>query len=276
MDLPDIAAWLAACDGEPAPPRLRARLLVPRTTGGSKPWDCQVEDGSWYVVKSMANPQDRRTGKPVKFLATDLICGRLGQLFRPALTPQAAVVEIPPAVAEAAVHPRTRRRPAERPSPGPGFGSQLVEGAVEIKADRGERIASVPPAEVARLVTFQTWLRGVDVSALVTADRRLLSIDHGFYLTAHRWDRADFETVQVTVKLPSQLRDREALSEPAVFAPALAELSAIADESIIRAFAALPTEWEVSLSLRARAAHFVLRRRPLVAQALSALWRRGR
>gem|GEM_PF-3726510 len=276
MDTSAIAARLEAADALAPPARVRARLLRPRPAGGSRPWDCETEDGSWFVVKCSNNDQDSRLGLPLKVLSTELICGRLGWLFDPPLCPEAAVVEVPEAVAAAALHPRTKRRPPGCAAPGPGFGSRRVEGTVEIKGDAAGRLAGVAPARLARIAVFQTWLRGVDVSALVTPDGGILSIDHGYYMTNHRWDPARLAApLPVKLKLPSQLGSPERLADPALFAPVLEELHAIPEAHIVEAFAGIPPEWGLSLELRAQAAAYVLRRREGVAGAVATLWRRS-
>ena len=134
-----------------------------------------------------------------------------------------------------------------------------------------EIFAHVELKQVARLIIFQTWLRGVDVSALVTADGRLLSVDHGYYLTIWRWDDPRFaQPEKIKLKIPSQFRKMEQL-EPSMFADTLDELMSIPDIDIVRAFGDIPFEWGVLPELRAKAAAYVLSRRSQIAQAVSRL-----
>ncbi len=187
------------------------------------------------------------------------------------MCPPFAVVDVPPDVAGAAVHPRTRSRPPQTAVPGPAFGSRRIADAVEIKVDAA-RLAAVDPAEGARLAVFQTWVRGIDVSALVDGRGRLRSIDHGYFLGGHRWDLDRLaRSGPVRLKLPSQWAFPEHLADPALFAPALHDLSAIREEAVVAAFAGLPREWGVPLPVRARVAAWVLERR----QGVPAAVRRG-
>lgn len=60
--------------------------------GRTKPWLMRASDEQWYVVKVQNNPQDIVARKlmprgPLKILTTELVCGRLGQLFTPPLCP---------------------------------------------------------------------------------------------------------------------------------------------------------------------------------------------
>ena len=119
-------------------------------------------------------------------LPTDLICGRLGQLFTPALCPEALVIDVPAEVVHGAMHNRTRSLPAAPVAPGPGMGSTLLDG-VDSKTD-ASGLDGVPLLDLARVSVFQTWLRPVDIAYLIGPDGRLLSLDHGYYLTGCRWD----------------------------------------------------------------------------------------
>jgi hypothetical protein len=71
-----------------------------RNYGGAGTWNCVVEDGTAYVVKAQNNMQDRHQDHqngllPLKVLTTELICGRLGQLFEPNICPPVAIINIP-------------------------------------------------------------------------------------------------------------------------------------------------------------------------------------
>ena len=258
--------------------RVRALWLRPRVPGGTRPWDCQADDGAWYVVKCINNPQDRRVAPPSKVLPTELFCARLGRLFDPPLCPEPVVVDVPEAVAAAAVHPRTRRRPAERAGPGPAFGSRRLDGAMEIKGDGGGRLARVPLPRLARVVLFHSWLRGVDVSALVTESGDIVSIDHGYFLGGHRWDPGRLSSPEpVRLKVASQAGPPERLlADPGYLREALEELLAVSEDRIAAAFAAPPPEWGVSAEVRALAATWVLRRRQGLARAIDNASRRRR
>jgi hypothetical protein len=58
-----------------------------------------------------------------------------------------------------------------------------------------------------------------------------------------------------------------------LFRDVLDELVSLSDFDIIKAFSGIPNEWGASVELRARLTDFVLKRRGLVEQAVSTLWR---
>lgn len=269
-----IRQRLASAGAAEAPARVQARTMVALPGGASRAWVCQADDGCRYVVKCRDNPHDRLQGcLPSKVLTTEIVCGRLGARFDPPVCPPVAVVELPPRLTAAHFYSATRVHPC----PGPSFGSRLWEGAVDLKAAR-RPLDRVPPESLARLVVFQTWLRGEDPSALISADgREIRSIDHAFFLTGSRWRREILAAPPlVTPSLPARLQaELPRFGLPCVFAPALAELAALREEAIVAAVAGLPAEWGVGLDLQAEVAAFVLARRPLVEAAVATLWPGG-
>jgi hypothetical protein len=149
-------------------------------------------------------------------------------------------------------------------------GSSRIESVIDSKF--GGPITTVPPEEMARVVVFQTWLRGEDAAALIGLDGSFaLSIDHGMYLTGMHWNDAALGDVlpsgPVTAQWPS---DR--LRNSAVFQKVLAQLMAIPEEAIVQQFAGIPREWGGSLDFMARLADFVLRRRANVETAVATLY----
>jgi hypothetical protein len=183
VEISRIATLLAQLDSD-EPLRTSAILLEYRGEGGSEPFNCKAEDGFRYVVKCQNNPQDLSSGLPLKILITELVCGRLGQLFNPPICPLACIVDILEEQASALTYSN-----GERPSAGPSFGSRLVDSVIDIKF--GGDINVVPPEQAARVIMFQTWLRGEDTAALVSTDSNgkiFQSIDHGYYLTGSQWN----------------------------------------------------------------------------------------
>lgn len=184
----EIRGLLAALDVQEQRPYLKATSLAYFGKGGSEAWQCMAEDGEVYIVKAQNNGQDisqsRESDEPLKVLATELICGRLGQLFHPSVCPNIAIINIPEKLAGAMRYPNQRLVAA-----GPSFGSLFCSEMFDVK-DKGH-IELAPPDQVARIIVFQTWLRGEDIAALVSLDgRRVLSIDHGWYLSGPTWDKA--------------------------------------------------------------------------------------
>ena len=269
MELPQIMTLLTQLEAD-NPPRTQAALLQYRGGGGCGAWDCKAENGLWYVIKCQNNRQDRTYGLPWKVLTTELICGRLGQLFVPPVCPPVCVVDIPDELASAVIDPN-----GEHPSAGPSFGSQRVDGAIETKA--GGNINLVPPKQAARVVVFQTWLQGHDIAALVSHDgsgTMFLSIDHGYYLTGPQWIESLLTAEpSVSLVLLPQFQGQVKLEDSQLFQGILDELTSLSEIDIIKAFAGIPQEWGASVDFRAKLANFVLKSRNLVEQAVSTLWR---
>ena len=270
METSHITDLLAQFDAEQWQPYFQAKRLEFRGGGGCGAWNCKTENGVLYVVKSQNNPQDRPYGLPWKILTTELICGRLGQLFDPIICPPVSVINIPD---ELVAGNNILYNGSEQVVVGPSFGSQLVDGMIETKA--GGRIELVPFAQIARIIVFQTWLRGEDVAALVALDgSKSLSIDHGWYLTGSRWDTSVIANPfsVLPVQIP-QFQQQGELIEAQHYLNVLDELDALSEIDIVRAFSAVPTEWGASLAFRTELASFVLKRRDLVKQAVSTIWK---
>ena len=141
----------------------------------------------------------------------------------------------------------------------------------------GGYINLVPPQQAARVIVFQTWLQGQDIAALVSHDgsgRMFLSIDHGYYLTGPQWIESILtaEPSFSLVLLP-QFQGLVKLEDSQLFRRILDELTSLSEIDIIKAFAGIPQEWGASVDFRAKLANFVLKRRNLVEQAVSVLWR---
>lgn len=266
----ELIIQLAALDEQEQCPSLQAIGLEYFGKGGSEAWRATIQNGDLYVVKTQNNGQDRnqiRMGdEPLKILTTELICGRLGQLFSPIVCPEVAIIDIPARLAENNHFPDGRQVTA-----GPSFGSLWYTDMYDIK-DRG-RIDLVPPEQVARIIVFQTWLRGTDQAALVSADgRKALSIDHGYYLAGQtQWNRTELDQ-PLPVNLV-QFAQYQQHIEFTIFEPMLQELNNLGEMDILKAFAAVPAEWGGTIDFRAKLAHMVLQRRTSVKQVIEAIWK---
>ena len=261
---------LANLDIQERKPYLRATSLDYLGGGGSEAWRCEAEDGQVYVVKAQNNGQDRiqacQANEPLKILTTELICGRLGQLFHPIVCPEVAIIDIPERLASNAFFPD--RRPV---SAGPSFGSLWYPDMYDIKV--GGRIDIVPPDQIARIIVFQTWLRGDDRAALVSGDgRKGVSIDHGYYLAgAYSWDREKLDNpLPVT---PVLISPSHQPIDATTYRAVLEELQMFPDVDILKAFSSIPVEWGGTINFRAKLAHNVLQRRLAVEQAISTIWK---
>lgn len=266
----ELITRLAALDEQEQRPHLQAIGLEYFGRGGSEAWRATVQNGDLYVVKTQNNGQDRnqvRMGdEPLKILTTELICGRLGQLFSPIVCPEVAIIDIPERLAEDNRFPDGRQVTA-----GPSFGSFWYSEMYDVK-DRG-RIDLVPPGQVARIIVFQTWLRGSDPAALVSADgRKALSIDHGYYLAGQtQWNRTELDhPLPVNLVQFTQYQQRIEFS---MFEPILQELNMLDEMDILKAFAAVPAAWGGTIDFRAKLAHMVLQRRAAVEQVIATIWK---
>jgi hypothetical protein len=230
--------------------------------GGAGAWSCLCDDGHRYITKCQNNGHDG-SGKPYKVLTTELICARLGQLFSPPVCPYGCVVNVPDVLSRQVARP-------DKPSPGASFGSRYAENMIETKA--GRAFGGLPGPQQARVVVFQTWLRGQDMAALITADGVTgLSIDHGWYFTGPAWDYGTL--VAEPVVNPVLVEHHENLTDELAFGEALSQLEDINESAIIGSCACMPSEWGASDKLRAEVAYFILRRQRLVRGALATLWK---
>ncbi len=241
----ELIIRLAALNEQEQHPYLQAIGLEYFGKGGSEAWRASVQNGDFYVVKTQNNGQDRnqvRIGdEPLKILTTELICGRLGQLFSPIVCPEVAIIDIPDRLAEENRFPDGRQVTA-----GPSFGSLWYSEMYDVK-DKG-RIDLVPPEQIARIIVFQTWLRGSDHAALVSVDGR-----KALYLV--------------------QLAQYQQRIEFTMFEPMLQELNMLDEVDILKAFAAIPAAWGGTIDFRAKLAHMVLQRRAAVEQVIATIWK---
>ncbi len=269
MEISQIVTLLTQFDNDEQH-RTQATLLEYRGGGGSESWNCKAEDGFRYVVKCRNNPQDRSCAPRLKVVTTELICSRLGQLFIPPICPFGCIIDIPEALASAVAYPN-----GERPSAGPSFGSRLVNGVVDTKYSG--TINLVPPTQAARVIVFQTWLGDQDTATLVSDDgngRMYLSIDHGYYLTGSQWEESIFATQPtMSLVLPPRFQELVKLEDVQLFQGILDELINLPEMEIIKSFTDIPQEWGASVEFRAKLTDFVLKRRSLVEQTASILWR---
>ncbi len=271
MEVSHLVAVLADLDMQERKPYLQATSIEYLGNGGSEAWRCKAGDGETYVVKVQNNGQDlaqlREPGHPLKILTTELICGRLGQLFHPAACPEVAIIDIPEKLASGTTFPHTNRPIAA----GPSFGSLLYPETVDIKFQGN--LDLVPLEQIARIIVFQTWLRGADIAALVTLDgRKALSIDHGFYLAGTvNWeiDMLNNPSPVIPVQIPSSHHPIAS----SVFQVILKELHMFNEFDILTAFSSIPQEWGGTIEFRANLAYMVLQRRSMVEQALSKIWK---
>ena len=98
MEIRDIAQLLTDFCAAPAPAVAPVTALRPHSSGASRPWRAVGRDGVPYLVKYSWNPQERWLSDdqalPQRTVVKELLCGRLGRLFTPAVTPCTCVVDV--------------------------------------------------------------------------------------------------------------------------------------------------------------------------------------
>jgi hypothetical protein len=256
---------------------LPAVELFPHPTGASRPWRAMGTDGAGYLVKYAGNPQelwlspDRQS--PQRIVVKELLCGRLGQLFTPAVTPVTCVVELPITLTDTAQRMHAVALPV-----GPSVGVHFIEGTSyrhEQWADLLRR--PIDTHTLARVVVYMLWLNALDPEILLEdaaedTGGRLYSIDHGWYLTGQGWNHRQSYVPLLQVSLPSL---------PPFYPPLLAcisgdalsdaaqQLQSMATERIIEQFAHVPAQWGADPAFLAQVAWFVVKRREATLKAIT-------
>ena len=266
MTSAEIRERIAALDASWSPPIVTVTGLKYRGGGGSGAFDADTgDDAVRYVIKAMNNNHEPQV-PPLKIVATELICARLGRMFGDPLVKPCAICDIPSDIAAGVVYEGT----AKHPTPGPAFGTLLIKGPAETKGP----FNALPAARAAAILVFQTWLRGEDCAVLIDADDgSYWSVDHGWYLTGSQWNWNLAAMGAVTMPWAGgHITDPGYFANRELFAPTLDALASLTDEAVISALAAMPVEWGLSVDQRVDLAGLLLERRNGVEAALSALW----
>ena len=225
-----------AVGADPAWPTA-TRIVRHRGGGGSDAWDVAV-GSDIYVTKFANNPQEPQRPLPRKVVTTELVAGRIGQLFDPAVSPTTRVIVVPLELIEA--EPILMAgAPAES---GPACGSLVVTQTTETKA--GGQLGSVPPERLAQIIAFQSLLQADDAAALVTDDGSwAFSIDHGHYFGGGSWGNHQGLVAEQPRILAVGGLDAGLLRDRRIWDPVLNELEVISDRDLASAFTDVPAEW---------------------------------
>jgi hypothetical protein len=272
----DIRHYLLRLNAAPERTALRAVDLFPHADGASHPWRATATDGAVYLVKYVGNPQEvwlaPEQEQPQRIVVKELVCGRLGHLFMPAVTPASSVVNLPSAlIAE------TQKKHADAPPAGPSVGIQYLAGTSyghEQWADLVHR--PIDTHGLARIVVYMLWLNALDPEILVEdmaedAGGRLYSIDHGWYLTGQGWNHRQSYAplLQLSLSaLPPFYSPLLACINDTALSDAAQQLQHMATERIIEQFAHVPVAWSAEPAFLARVAWFVLQRREATLKAI--------
>jgi HipA-like kinase len=264
----EITRQLLYLDGSPAPQIVNAVKFVRRIQGESCPWIALLDDGNDYVIKYPDNPQEQHMDAlngplPQKVVVSELICGRLGQLFTPPVTPFTCVVDVP----ERVVAQQTQCHDAGLPLPsGLSVGIRYVEGATYSKDQWVDFLKNpIDQVQLAGIVVFMLWLNALDPEIQVATDvSRLYSIDYGWYFTGNEWKTKQLQAKQVILSpkaRPTFYQPLGAHVTTEAMQDALAQLSHIREGSMIAACARIPPAWGADEEFLGLLASFVLRRR---------------
>lgn len=229
---------------DPAWP-VATRVVRHRGGGGSDAWDVAVGTDI-YVTKFANNPQEPQRPSPRKVVTTELVAGRVGQLFVPPVSPATTVLVVPLELIEAEpIH-----MGGGLAEPGPACGSLLVLQTTETKA--GGQLGSVPRERLAQITAFQALMQADDAAALVTDDGSwAYSIDHGHYFGGGSWGNHRGPAAEQPQILVIGGLDGALLRDRGIWDPVLAELDAIGDRELAAAFIDVPDEWGCDVDLLA-------------------------
>jgi hypothetical protein len=276
MDTPDILHLLRRINAAAAPVQLSVTALRPHGGGASHPWRAVGLDGDQYVVKYSWNSQELwllpERHPPKLTVVKELLCGGLGQLFTPAVTPVTCVVDVS---AEALSALAQTEHSDNVPPPRPSVGISYIEGSSYGHEQWADLFQHAPAEEaLASIVVYMLWLNALDPEILVAAQsERLYSIDHGWYLTGQGWhigqSTAPLEHISWSALPPFYTPLLDYVSDEALHA-AVDQLQALAVEQIVAQFAHVPPEWGADLPFLAELAKIVLQRRIATPPAIEA------
>ena len=231
----DLLRTLSTADDPPKP--TATRIVRHRGGGGSDAWDIAV-GSDIYVTKFANNPQEPARPAPRKVVVTELVVGRIGQLFRNPVCPMTRVIMVPRALIDG----EPIYMGASLADAGPACGSSQVPHATETKA--GGQLSSVPLTRVAQITTFQALLQADDPAALVLDDGSwAYSIDHGHYFGGGAWGKHTGPAAELPRINPIGGVDAARLRDRSIWNSVIAELEAIGDEALADAFVDVPAEW---------------------------------
>lgn len=249
MDVSDILQLLIGFNAATSPAPVSVAALRPHAGGASHPWRGLGVDGKRYLVKYSWNPQERWLSPdqqpPQRTVVKELLCGRLGHLFMPAVTPSTCVVEVSAATLSAISDAAERD---DVPPVGPSVGIRYIKGSSYHHEQWADLFQRAPDRQaLGRTVVYMLWLNALDPEVLVAAQGgRLYSIDHGWYLTGQGWHSANSTPSLAHVSLASLPPFYAPLLEYAganALRDAAAQLQSIAAERIIEQFAHVPPKW---------------------------------
>jgi hypothetical protein len=221
---------------DPASP-VATRIVRHRGGGGSDAWDVAV-GSDVYVTKFANNPQEPARPSPRKIVTSELVVGRVGQLFSPAVCPATSVVVVPIELIEnEPIH-----MGGGLADSGPACGSLMVPQTTETKT--GGQLGSVPVDRLAQIAAFQALTQADDAAALVTDDGSwAYSIDHGHYFGGGSWGNHLGAAAEQPRILVLGGLDAAVLRVRHAWDPVLAELDAIGDSDLAAAFVDVPETW---------------------------------
>jgi hypothetical protein len=209
--------------------------------GAARPWRCLTSDKRRFVIKGQNNAQELAK-PPYKAGTTELICGRLGRLFKPEVCPESVVVNVP---SNCFVDVDEIPDGWVSPTVGPAFASEYTEHTDIRKRPPVPKGITLDPKRAARIVVFRYWLAGRDSAVLFRAsDGQPISIDHGWYLTGSNWDQLGQERSRVVAPILGLFPvDLTRTNDTSAFEAALRDLESISEEDVIAICRNVPPQW---------------------------------
>jgi hypothetical protein len=247
-----IAAQLGA--GETKPDDSVQEFLSYHGEGHFHAWEVRLDQqpGTW-ILKSPTHEDAERK------LYRDLGLARLGDLFRPAITPQGLLTAVMTELIGAGsclAHEQGE----------PHCEKQIAAPMVFVSKRLGRaykgNLPSLDPESIARVVAFGCWVGAKDSEFVDGLDGRAYSIDHADSLC---WTEGD----DANASFGDLARlDDGSLKNAALYTQFVAEVSSFAPEAIVRCFVGIPTTWLGSHAERAQALGVLIKRQQLLEPAV--------
>ena len=225
------------------------RYAAPLREGGSLPGLVEADDDGMYVVKF------RGAGQGVKALVAEVVAGELGRALGLPV-PELVLVEVAPGLGRA--EPDQEIHDLVAASIGTNLGMDYLPGSMTFSPPADGAGARRPdPALAADIVWFDGLVTNVDRSPhnpnLLTWHGRVHLIDHGAALYVHH----SWRDPSAHARRPfPQLRDHVLMPYAGPLTEADQRLSALIDESLLRAvLSVVPESWLVDDTFAGPAQH---------------------
>lgn len=191
----------------------------------------------------------------LRLVFRDLAIARLGHLFNPPITPEAALVGVPPPVVERLL---CRADDQGEPKCDRDVAGSTVFATHQLGRAYKGTLQNLEVESIARVVAFGSWVDATDSEYVDGLDGRAYSIDHADSLQGGRkW--CEGEDVDVKFGDLAKLDDGR-LRDPALYRHFIEEVAALALADVVHPFGGIPLDWGGTLKQRAHEAAYLLMR----------------